>query len=128
MPQNSQRPPGVAVSSRAQLSGQKKTTTKAKLNPTSSALKGCHHRPESMDITQAIMTDSTSNLFPEITETIVDISIRSALHYLQYKEILLPDNILVHSIPAELYTACLTFGQLHYSVSTPGPTSRYNIF
>ncbi|GIY05171.1 hypothetical protein CEXT_97421 [Caerostris extrusa] len=49
----------------------------------------------------------------EITETVVDISIRSALHYLQYKEILMAaDDILKQSIPAELHTACLTFGQL----------------
>ncbi|GIX98522.1 nucleic-acid-binding protein from transposon X-element [Caerostris darwini] len=43
MPQNSQHPPGdstrVAVPSGAQLCGQKKTTTQAKLNPSPSALK-----------------------------------------------------------------------------------------
>ncbi|GIY22674.1 hypothetical protein CEXT_41561 [Caerostris extrusa] len=66
-----------------------------------------------MDIAQDTSTGTPTTIFPEITETVVDISIRSALHYLQYKEILLAaDDILTQSIPAELHTACLTFGQL----------------
>ncbi|GIY04740.1 hypothetical protein CEXT_268111 [Caerostris extrusa] len=70
---------------------------------------------ECMDIAQDTSTGKTpTTIFPEMdTETVVDISIRSALHYLQYKEILLAaDDILTQSIPAELHTACLTFGQL----------------
>ncbi|GIY19105.1 hypothetical protein CEXT_335671 [Caerostris extrusa] len=68
---------------------------------------------ECMDIAQDTSTGTPTTIFPEITETVVDISIRSALHYLQYKEILLAaDDILTQSIPAELHTACLTFGQL----------------
>ncbi|GIY88012.1 nucleic-acid-binding protein from transposon X-element [Caerostris darwini] len=68
---------------------------------------------ESMDITTDTSPDNPTTIFPAITETVVDISIRSALHYLQYKEILLAaEDILQQSIPAEYHTACLTFGQL----------------
>ncbi|GIY12397.1 hypothetical protein CDAR_288841 [Caerostris darwini] len=68
---------------------------------------------ESMDITTDTSPDNLTTVFPAITETVVDISIRSALHYLHYKEILMAaEDILQQSIPAEFHTACLTFGQL----------------
>ncbi|GIY62197.1 nucleic-acid-binding protein from transposon X-element [Caerostris darwini] len=116
MPQNSSRPPGdstrVAVPSGPQLSGQKKLSTSTRQNPTASVMGEVTTDLECMDIAQDTHIDHPSNIFPEITETIVDISIRSALHYLQYKEILMAADNILHSIPSELHTACLTFGQL----------------
>ncbi|GIX90557.1 hypothetical protein CEXT_395871 [Caerostris extrusa] len=88
--------PRVVVPSGAQLSGQKKSTTKVKPNPTSSALKDVTTGLECMDITQDTTSDSPSSLFPEITETIV--------------ETIVADDLLAHS----------TF-LIHH-----GPTSRNN--
>ncbi|GIX66919.1 nucleic-acid-binding protein from transposon X-element [Caerostris darwini] len=102
----------VAVPSGPQLSGQKKLSTSTRQNPTASVMGEVTTDLECMDIAQDTHIDHPSNIFPEITETIVDISIRSALHYLQYKEILMAADNILHSIPSELHTACLTFGQL----------------
>ncbi|GIY83482.1 hypothetical protein CEXT_54611 [Caerostris extrusa] len=91
MPQNSSRPPGDSTELPClpgpALRPEKKSFTKAKLNPTASAMGEVNTDLECMDIAQETTIDHPSNLFPEITETIADISIRSALYYLQYKEI-----------------------------------------
>ncbi|GIY29686.1 hypothetical protein CDAR_478111, partial [Caerostris darwini] len=117
MPQNSSRPPGdskrVTVPPGAQLPSSITPPASATSNLSPSAVAKATATMESMDITTDTSPDNLTTVFPAITETVVDISIRSALHYLHYKEILMAaEDILQQSIPAEFHTACLTFGQL----------------
>ncbi|GIY64970.1 nucleic-acid-binding protein from transposon X-element [Caerostris darwini] len=133
MPQNSSRPPGdsqrVTVPPGAQLPSSITPPASTTSNPSTSATAKATATMESMDVTTDTSPDNMTTVFPAITETVVDISIRSALHYLHYKEILMAAEDILHNRfllnftpPVSPLDNCSPYG------NTPGPSLLYRTF